>query len=126
MPRKRDPRWFLERARQMEEEAKKLREQGDRLRREREAKEDQRAGEALRRFWKKGWAGVALADVVVAANAVLGEPTWGPGGVLRAGTDSGTDADDAEGKLKARHPAGSHGGPGDLFGERGGAPLAGS
>lgn len=124
MPRKRDPK-FLERARQMEEGARKLREQGDRLRREREAKEDQRVGEALRRFWKKGWAGVALDDVVEAAHVYFGEPTWGPGGG-RAGTDSGTEGDDAEGKMKARYPGGAVGIAGDLFGDRGGASHAGS
>ncbi|MDW7711182.1 MAG: hypothetical protein SCH98_11980 [Deferrisomatales bacterium] len=125
MPRQRDPKWFLERARQMEEQARKLREQGDRLRREREAKEDQRAGEALRRFWKKGWAGVALDDVVEAAHVYFGEPTWGPGGV-RAGTDSGTEVDDAGGKLKTRHPAGAGGVAGDLFSDRGERSHAGS
>lgn len=125
MPRKRDPQWFLERARQMEEEARKLREQGDRLRREREEKEDQRVGEALRRFWKKGWAGVALEDVVEAANVFFGEPTWGRG---REGvsTDSSKDRDGSEGKLKTRHPAGAEGMAGDLFGDRGGASHAGS
>jgi hypothetical protein len=125
MPRKRDPQWFLEKARQMEEEARKLREQGDRLRREREAKEDQRVGEALRRFWKKGWAGVALDDVVEAVRVYFGEPTWGPGGG-GAGTDPGMERDDVEGKLKTRHSAGPHGGPGDLFSDRGGASHAGS
>ena len=120
MPRKRDPQWFLERARQMEDEARKLREQGDRLRREREAKEDQRVGEALRRFWKKGWAGVVLDDVVEAAHVYFGEPTWGPGGG-RAGTDSVTEGDGAEGKVKTRHPAGAGDMVGDLFGDHGGS-----
>ncbi len=120
MPRKRDPQWFLERARQMEEEARKLREQGDRLRREREAKENQRVGEALRRFWKKGWAGVALDDVVEAAHVYFGEPTWGPGGG-RAGTDSRTAGDGADGKVNARHPGGAGGMAGDLFGDHRGS-----
>ena len=125
MPRRRDPQWFLERARQMEEEAKKLRDQGDRLRREREAHEDRWVGAALRRFWKKGWIGVTLDDVVEAANQVFGEPPAGQTGEGRRG-DSDRGGDGAEGESEAWRQPRAHEVSGDLFGDRGEASHAGS
>jgi hypothetical protein len=57
----------------MEEEARRIREEADRLRKEREAKEDRKAGALLRRFWKSGWTGVELRDVIEASTDVFGE-----------------------------------------------------
>lgn len=125
MPRRRDPQQLLERARQMEGEARKIRDEVERLRREREAKGDQQVGVVLRRCWKKGWTGVDLDDVVEAANGVFGEPPVrqeGEGG----SADAGGGEDGAEGKVKGRHQAGARGVPGDLFGERGGPSHGGA
>ncbi|MDF1554450.1 MAG: hypothetical protein P1P84_15370 [Deferrisomatales bacterium] len=125
MPRRRDPQDLLERARQMEAEARTIRAEAERLRRERETKENQQVGVALRRCWKKGWNGVVFDDVVEAANGVFGEPPvdWeGEGGR----TDAAGGEDGAEGKVKDWHQTATHGVPGDLFGERGGPSHGGS
>jgi hypothetical protein len=103
----------------MEAEARTIRAEAERLRRERETKENQQVGVVLRRLWKKGWPGVVLDEVVEATVGVFGEPPVRPEGeVGRA--DAAVAEDGAERKVKARHQSATHGVPGDLFGEQGG------
>ena len=73
MARKRDPQQLLERAQQMGEEARRIRDEAERIRKEREANEDRKAGALLRRFWRTGWSGVELRDVIEASADVSGE-----------------------------------------------------
>lgn len=117
MARKRDPQQLLERAQQMEEEARRIREEADRIRRDREAKEDHRAGALLRRFWKSGWSGVDLREVIEASADVFGEPP--------EKTTTGARTEEPSGTQDASHSKSDRGAgerragvTGGLFGDR--------
>ena len=124
MPRRRDPKDLLAKARQLEEEARTIRAEAERLRRELEAQEDRRLGATLRRLWKRGWAGATLEDVVAAADEVFGEPPASRAREDACGTPE-EDGANVAGEVATGSRAEAHGVSGDLFEEQGGPSHGG-
>jgi hypothetical protein len=101
----------------MEEEARRIREEADRIRREREAKEDRKAGALLRRFWKSGWTGVELRDVIESSTDVFGESPETTAARVQTEESSGTQ-DAAQSKSERGTDERRTGVTGGLFGDR--------